>query len=373
MTPDNRGTILVIDDSEVDRLLLGSILSSEGFTVRVARDGATGRRIAREHPPDAIMLDVVMPGEDGFETCRLLKRDPITASIPVIFLSSLEDPQHKVRAFSVGAVDYVAKPPFREEVLARVALHIRLQRAFELRIQEQVERLASVQAAQQSLLTDPRSIPDAKAAVYHRSLHEAGGDFYDILPLGEGLTAYFVADVSGHDVAVSMILSALKALLHQGARLLYRPEECMAAMNAVLCRLLGPEQYVAAAYALLNRRRHSLTVVSAALPPIVRASERGTEEVLERPGDILGKFEAAQFGELLLPVANGDRLFLCTDGCYESLAPRKGPGSAWEMYVAECGRRRAAPLDQAAALVVQSLFPDQSLALDDQLLMVVDV
>ena len=186
MNPRSGSTVLVVDDSEIDRFLLRAILEGEGYRALSAPDGPTGRGLAAAALPDAILLDVVMPGEDGFATCAALKRDPRTASIPVLFLSALEDADSKVRGLAAGAVDYVTKPPNRDEVLARVALHIRLHRSTELLIREQAERLAVVGAAQKLLLTDPASVPEARVRVFHRTLHEAGGDFYEALPLGRG-------------------------------------------------------------------------------------------------------------------------------------------------------------------------------------------
>lgn len=117
-------TILVIDDQLADLELILDHLAARGFTILVARDGASGIERATYAQPDLILLDVVMPGIDGFETCRRLKAAQATSAIPVIFMTTLDDITDKVTGFAVGGVDYVTKPVQVEEVLARVQTHL---------------------------------------------------------------------------------------------------------------------------------------------------------------------------------------------------------------------------------------------------------
>lgn len=120
-------TILVVDDAPANLELLASTLEADGLELRLASNGLDALRIAALDPgPDLVLLDVSMPGMDGFETCRRLKADARTARIPVLFLSALETPELKVQAFACGAVDYIAKPFHPREVLARVRIHLRL-------------------------------------------------------------------------------------------------------------------------------------------------------------------------------------------------------------------------------------------------------
>ncbi|MBF0616862.1 MAG: response regulator, partial [Nitrospirae bacterium] len=98
---------------------------------------------AQKVMPDIILLDVLMPEMDGFETCQRLKTIPVTADIPIIFISSLTDISEKVKAFKSGGVDYISKPFLREEILARVETHLKLhnlQKYFEERVKEEVEK-----------------------------------------------------------------------------------------------------------------------------------------------------------------------------------------------------------------------------------------
>jgi signal transduction histidine kinase len=126
---ETKGSILVVDDTIQNLRLLADILSRQGYDVRPARNGNFALRSARAEAPDLILLDIMMPGISGYETCERLKADENTRDIPVIFISALDDTLDKVRAFALGAVDYITKPFQTEEVLARVRTHLNLQSA----------------------------------------------------------------------------------------------------------------------------------------------------------------------------------------------------------------------------------------------------
>ena len=122
--PKRRDVVLVVDDSPETLRLLTDALDNAGMTVMVALDGAAAMRIVEQITPDIVLLDAVMPGIDGFETCRRLKRDAGLSSVPVIFMTGLAETEHIVRGLEAGGVDYVAKPIVIEEMLARIRVHL---------------------------------------------------------------------------------------------------------------------------------------------------------------------------------------------------------------------------------------------------------
>ena len=122
--PDH--VILVIDDDYNRLQIVSGFLEECHFSILIAEDGESGLKRAAYALPDLILLDIMMPGIDGFETCRRLKEMERTRDIPVIFMTALTDTEHKVRGFAAGAVDYVIKPVQREEVMARVGVHLRI-------------------------------------------------------------------------------------------------------------------------------------------------------------------------------------------------------------------------------------------------------
>ena len=123
---DRRRDILIVDDQPENLRLLFDTLSTQNYELRRVMSGQLALQVAQFDPPDLILLDIRMPGMDGYEVCRRLKADKHTQSIPVIFLSALDEPIDKVKAFEVGGADYVAKPFHVSEVLARVRHQLQL-------------------------------------------------------------------------------------------------------------------------------------------------------------------------------------------------------------------------------------------------------
>ncbi|HBE18776.1 MAG TPA: diguanylate cyclase [Cyanobacteria bacterium UBA11149] len=134
-TNSYQGIIVIVDDTPNNLGVLFDFLSDSGFKVLVAQDGESAIQKVEYAKPDLILLDVMMPGIDGFETCRRLKDNPSTCEIPVIFLSALSDVVDKVKGFNLGAVDFITKPVQQEEVKARVTTHLKLRN-----LQKQLEQ-----------------------------------------------------------------------------------------------------------------------------------------------------------------------------------------------------------------------------------------
>lgn len=158
MTDLSNSRILLVDDTRANIDILVRALKNE-YKLGVATDGETALAYARSHPLDLILLDIVMPGIDGFEVCRQLKGDPQTANIPVIFITALDDAKDKTRGIEIGAVDYITKPFDVAEVKARVKTHLSLRVAQEaLKIQNIVlevkvkERTRDLRKNQEDLL-----------------------------------------------------------------------------------------------------------------------------------------------------------------------------------------------------------------------------
>lgn len=122
----NSHSILIVDDNSNNLEVLSETLMRAGFQIAVAIDGESALEQIQYHQPELILLDVMMPGIDGYQTCERIKSNPNTFDIPIIFMTALSDTEHKVRGFALGAVDYITKPFQREEVLARVRVQLQL-------------------------------------------------------------------------------------------------------------------------------------------------------------------------------------------------------------------------------------------------------
>ncbi len=126
-----RPLLLIVDDVSRNLQVLGNFLREENYDISDAISGKQAITIAKETGPDLILLDIMMPELDGFETCRRLKEDPATRDIPVIFLTARTSTEDLIKGFSLGAVDYITKPFHRQELIARVATHLELKRSHE--------------------------------------------------------------------------------------------------------------------------------------------------------------------------------------------------------------------------------------------------
>ena len=124
----NNGVVLIVDDVPDNLSLLSAALDEAGYIVLVARDGYSALGTLQRTKPDLILLDAVMPGMDGFETCERIKQQDDYRHIPVIFMTALTESSHVLHGFEMGAIDYVTKPIRTDEVLARVSAHLRVTR-----------------------------------------------------------------------------------------------------------------------------------------------------------------------------------------------------------------------------------------------------
>ena len=126
--PTTGNHILIVDDDRVTRRLLSGMLLAEGHAVTLCDDGASALKTAREALPDLVLLDVLLPGMDGYGVCRALRQDPVLAEVPIVLLTALDDRESRIKGLEVGADDFLSKPFDRVELLARVGAITRLNR-----------------------------------------------------------------------------------------------------------------------------------------------------------------------------------------------------------------------------------------------------
>ena len=366
-------TLLVVDDSPINVRLLATALSKEGYEVLTAENGPLARELALKHRPNLILLDIMMPGEDGFTVIRFLKKHTATASIPVIFLTGVSEIESKIEGFDLGAVDYVIKPFHPMEVLARVRLHLKLSIATNSLIASQAQKLRQIRKAQTSLLVTPETLPEARFGTFYESLQEAGGDFYDVISICKDIHGYFVADFSGHDISTGYLTSAIKALLKQNCTPIYQPGESMKLINDVLVEILPEGKYLTAAYAHLNRKTLKLTLVNAGHPPAVYVPVDGPARLIRMDGDILGIFRDVIFEARTLSVKPGDRIYLYSDGLVESGLDRSVWPQAAERMISACEAVRRQPIQAAPLRIRNILLPPVVPVEDDIVILSIEI
>ncbi|WP_300669805.1 SpoIIE family protein phosphatase [Desulfoluna sp.] len=366
-------TILVADDNPVNRAMMSKTLQKEGYRIVTADSGKRARQMATAEPPDLILLDICMPGESGFDVIKHFKSNARTASIPVIFLTALSDVDSKVEGFNLGAVDYITKPFHPQEVSARVSLHLKLSIATNSLINSQAEKLRQLTEAQTSFLITPEQEPGAHFGVHYMALHEAGGDFYDVLHISEDIYGYFVADFSGHDISTGYLTSSVKGLLKQNCTQIYTPMESMNLINGVLVEILPAEKYLTACYARLNRRKRVMEIVFAGHPPVCYVPADAPARLIGAEGDPMGIFKSTLFGIVSLSVSEGDRVYIYTDGLVESPATKKMWHSETEKMLDACEKGRSVPIEQAPRTVSDHLCPNRETQEDDMVILAMEI
>ncbi|VVS92702.1 response regulator [Desulfoluna spongiiphila] len=366
-------TILVADDNPVNLALMATTLRKEGYRIVTANSGKEARHLADTEPPDLILLDIRMPGESGFDVIKHFKSDARTAAIPVIFLTAVTDVKSKIEGFSLGAVDYITKPFHPKEVSARVSLHLKLSIATNSLINSQAEKLRQLTEAQASFLITPEQEPGARFGVHYLALHEAGGDFYDVLHISDDIYGYFIADFSGHDISTGYLTSSVKGLLKQNCTQIYTPMESMNLINGVLVEILPAEKYLTACYARLNRRKGLMDIVFSGHPPVCYVPQKGPPRLVGADGDPMGMFQSALFGLTTLTVSKGDRVYIYTDGLVESPSSKKIWHSETAKMLEACDRARSAPIGRAPRVVSEHLCPNRESQEDDMVILALEI
>ena len=366
-------TILIVDDHPVNRSLIKKTLTKEGYIVLSAENGPDGRQLAAEKHPDLILLDIEMPGEDGFEVIEKLKHNPATATIPVLFLTGLFKVDVKLKGFELGAVDYITKPFHPHEVLARVRIHLKLSIATNSLVRDQARKLRQVTRAQTAMLPTPEAHPYAGFSVFYQALEEAGGDFYDILDISRQITGYFLADSSGHDIETSYITASVKALLPQNCTPVYRPGESMKMINDVLVEILPAEKYLTACYLHLNRSTRVLTLVNMGHPPVVVMPKGEAPFLINTQGDILGMFKDASFGIKRIAVSQGDRIFIYSDGLVESAEKKISWAAGVQDFLPAFKGLDQVALAHTPDALISRLFGEDTIPEDDLVILCIEV
>ncbi|MCB1309580.1 MAG: response regulator, partial [Leptospiraceae bacterium] len=204
----NAPEILCVDDTAGILHLLESLLSKEGYHVSCAASGDEAVQRAEETTPDLILLDVTMPGMDGFETCRRLKSIIALRETPVIFLTSRTESDDVVRGFEVGAVDYVFKPFQKPELLSRIRTHVELRRARE----EYRKDLQLAARLQRSIFNgQDQFFNGVQISLNYLPWSSVGGDMYDISMLTDDVIRIFLADAIGHGIRAALASMLIKS------------------------------------------------------------------------------------------------------------------------------------------------------------------
>ena len=361
------GRVLIVDDELPNRVYLRKILTVRGCEVLEASDGARALELASMFKPDLALVDVMMPGMNGYDVCQALKRDVTLRDIPVIMVTVRAEIEDIERGFRMGACDYIRKPFNPRELVVRVRNALLLKRSNEEVRQWQQKMSRELEVAgslQRKLLTaHPLWTETFEVRSAFQPSLNVGGDVFDVLPLVDGGLAVYAGDVAGHGVGSAMISSMIKVML--GDLIRERAGEGPAAigteLNARFRRQVdNPDIYVTLFLALYQPVAGHWRCLNCGHPPPLFFSRRDAAAVwLQERGEPpigltneKGSGYAAE-SEMIVPAPPGSVLFLYTDGLTEASQAESGN----ELGAEKLGQMVAALLvDPAVSSVPQQLL-----------------
>ena len=319
--------VLIVDDAKANVDMLVEALRGD-YKLSVALDGEAALRAIAKNAPDLLLLDIVMPGIDGYEVCRRLRADPATQEIPIMFLSSLDDVQDKARGFELGANDYLTKPFEILEVKARVRSLLKA-KAYADAIRAAQERdLAIAREIQMGLLpSDFASLGSDMGLDVHATIEPArhvGGDLFEVLRVSKDRLVIAVGDVCGKGITAALFMAVTVTLLRALARQLDGPKQILELLNEELAAQ-NPRGMFVTMVCLEVRRGGRVTCANAGHDAALLVGSSGPPRpVFPSSGTVLGLFPGQTYSSATLELAPGDSLVLYTDGVTEATDAANG-------------------------------------------------
>lgn len=310
--------ILIVDDITANVDVLVGALRGE-YKLSVALDGESALKTAEKISPDLILLDIMMPGIDGYEVCRRLRAAEATREIPVMFLSALEDVQNKALGFEVGANDYLTKPFEILEVKARVKSLLKA-KAYADAIREARERELRVAREIQmgilpSDLTRCTSDTGLDITAFIEPAKQVGGDFYEIARVTDDCVIVVIADVMGKGIPSALFMAVAMTLLRAIARQTQKPDEILARLNSELEAQNPRKMFVTMSCLAFELSTGRVTGASAGHNPLLLIPSSGAPRfVFPSSGMVAGMRPDRSYKSETLRLNPGDTLLLYTDG-----------------------------------------------------------
>lgn len=319
-------SLLVVDDDAFQRGLIGALLRSAGFhRIAYAEDGRKALEMTEAHAPDLVLLDLLMPEFDGFDTCRALRGDPRWAELPVLAMTALEERDERARIFAAGATDLILKPIHKAELMARIATHLNT-RLLVRGLREANERtgaeLAAARRMQASLLPGAALLEQIEhrygvsVAARYAPCTELAGDLWGAWLIDESRFGLFALDVIGHGTIAAINAFRIHTLLQQQTER-SRPGCLLENLNRALCPLFPTGQFSTFFYAVFDTTANQLAYAAAGYPnPLL--GDDSAERVLDGKGLPLGIRPSARYETRIAAWAPGTSLLIYSDAVSET-------------------------------------------------------
>lgn len=318
--------VLLVDDAKANLDILVEGLKSD-HKLSLALSGEAALQIAARTPPDLVLLDIMMPGLDGYEVCRRLRQMPGTAEVPIMFLSSLDEVQNKTRGFEAGANDYLTKPFEMLEVKARVRSLLKA-KAYNDAVKEQIAgELRVAREIQMGMLPhDFTGMERAYGVEFGAALEparEVGGDLYGVCAAAADRLVVFLGDVSGKGIPASMFMVRAISLARLLSREISEPERILARLNDELAADNPSGMFVTFLCAIFEPGSGRLTLANAGhCPPVLLRTGEPPRWAVKHLGTALGFEPDLEFERTELTLRAGDALVFYTDGVSEAFNPQ---------------------------------------------------
>lgn len=329
--------ILVIDDDRAVQILLKRMLERQGYQVITTSNGEEGIAKALDYRPALIICDWVMPGLNGLDVCRYVKKDSNLTTTFFILLTSLDSIADRVKGLDAGADDFITKPVEQNELQARVRAGLRLhQMSHELKAQKQLleDELSEAAEYVRSLLPSPMIQP-FKIDFRFIPSQQLGGDCFDYYWLDPDYLAIYLLDTAGHGLRATLpSISVLNLLRSHALKSLnyYQPSEVLRALNDTFQMNYKNDKYFTIWYGVYNRVTRQLMYASAGHPPAVLLSRKLTKtpevKLLKTPGMPVGMFTEAKYMDDFCTIEESSTLYIFSDGVYEITRP---DGTVWSL------------------------------------------
>jgi sigma-B regulation protein RsbU (phosphoserine phosphatase) len=350
--------VLLVDDAKINLDILVEGLKAE-HQLSLAMNGEAALQVAARVPLDLILLDIVMPGLDGYEVCRRLRQMPATAEVPIMFLSSLDEVQDKTRGFEAGANDYLTKPFNMLEVKARVRSLLKA-KAYNDAVKEQwAGELRITREIQMGML--PHDFAPFERAYTVRlgavlePAREVGGDLYGVCPAGHERLVIFLGDVSGKGIPASMFMVRAISLARLLAHEIEQPERILARLNDELAADNPSGMFVTFLCAAFTPSSRRITIANAGhCRPVLLSAAQAPRWAVRTLGTALGFEPGLTFTSMEIVLQDGDALVFYTDGVTEAFNAQ-GECYGSERLLAAAGSLSALPAPALAQGLLQQV------------------
>jgi sigma-B regulation protein RsbU (phosphoserine phosphatase) len=349
---------MIVDDMEANINILVETLG-EDYDIRVAMDGESALEYIEDEPPDLILLDIMMPGLDGYEVCRRLKINKSTRDIPIIFITALGEMEDEAQGLELGAIDFLRKPISPPLVKARVKNHLELHLAkeelenqnliLERRIKERTREIAELHRVEYELRIEKEKVekelniaseiqqsilPSVHLAFPHHKMFDlcagmkparmVGGDFYDFFFVDNDRLALVIGDVSDKGVPAALFMMVSRTVIRSIAGQGKSPSRVLTEANKFLCEGNETGMFVTVIFAHYELFTGRLTVANAGHNPgVILEPNGGSNELLLKGEMALGLISGLEYTEERVSLNPGQTLIIYTDGVTEAMSPDK--------------------------------------------------